>query len=61
MGESETIKRLNPPGDKVRVERHKLFAAEWQCCGFVAWEVEDLGDEVILTVRGDTDGVTAMA
>jgi hypothetical protein len=38
-----------------------LVAAESQCCGFVAWELEDVGDEVTLTVRGDQEGVTAMA
>lgn len=42
-------------------ELSELVACERQCCGFVAWELEDLGDEVMLSVRGDTEGVTAMA
>lgn len=42
-------------------ELSELVAGERQCCGFVAWELEDLGDEVMLSVRGDTEGVTAMA
>jgi hypothetical protein len=42
-------------------ELSELVAEERQCCGFVAWELEDLGDEVMLSVGGDTEGVTAMA
>ncbi|MGH8927046.1 MAG: hypothetical protein ACRDWH_01750 [Acidimicrobiia bacterium] len=39
----------------------ELVAAEWECCGFVAWELEDLGNERILPVRGDPEEVRAMA
>ncbi len=46
---------------EMTAELSALVAAERQCCGFVAWELEDLGNEVVLTVRGDTEGVTAMA
>lgn len=50
-----------PSDDELRAALGELVAAERQCCGFVEWEVNDLGEEVILTVRGDADGVTAMA
>lgn len=42
-------------------ELTKLVVAERQCCGFVAWELDDRGNEMVLTVRGDALGVTAMA
>ncbi len=38
-----------------------LVDSERVCCGFVEWELEDLGDQISLSVRGDEDGVTAMA
>jgi hypothetical protein len=38
-----------------------LVAAERICCGFVGWTLEDLGDEIVLTINGDTEGVEAMA
>ena len=38
-----------------------LVDSERQCCGFVEWELKDLGEEISLTVRGDREGVTAMA
>lgn len=47
--------------DMVRSELTDLVAAERICCGFVAWTLEDLGDEIVLTISGDTDGVDAMA
>lgn len=50
-----------PIGDQLRAELGELVAAERQCCGFVAWELEDLGDQVTLSIRGDVDGVMAMA
>ena len=39
----------------------ELVAAECECCGFVDWEVQDRGGELHLIVRGDPDGVLAMA
>lgn len=50
-----------PSGDEVMAELGELVAAERQCCGFVAWELEEVGSEVVLTVRGDTEGIMAMA
>jgi len=50
-----------PTDDEVMPELIELVAAERQCNGFVSWELEDLGNEVVLTVRGDTEGVMAMA
>ena len=50
-----------PTGDDLMVELSALVAAERQCCGFVAWELENRGNEVVLTVLGDIEGVTAMA
>lgn len=50
-----------PTDDELMTELSELVAGERQCCGFVAWELEDLGDEVMLSISGDTDGVTAMA
>jgi hypothetical protein len=48
-------------GDNVLAQLQGLIAAEQQCCGFVAWEVEELGNAVLLAVRGDPDGVRAMS
>ncbi|MCA1737046.1 MAG: hypothetical protein LC739_13395 [Actinobacteria bacterium] len=45
-----------PTDDEVMPELIELVAAERQCCGFVSWELEYLGNEVVLTVRGDTEG-----
>ena len=39
----------------------ELVAAESECCGFVDWELQDRGEEVHLVVRGDPEGVMAMA
>ena len=50
-----------PTGDDLMAELSALVAAERQCCGFVAWDLEDRGNEVVLTVRGDNEGLTAMA
>lgn len=47
--------------DVVRSELVDLVAAERICCGFVGWTLEDLGDEIVLTINGDTEGVEAMA
>jgi hypothetical protein len=47
-----------------RAGRERLVAlvgAERQCCGFVEWELEDQGDEMSLTVRGNLEGVMALA
>ena len=50
-----------PIGDDLIADLSALVAAERQCCGFVAWDLEDRGNEVVLIVRGDIEGVTAMA
>ena len=47
--------------DMLRADLARLVVAEQQCCGFVAWELDDQGDEMVLTVSGDPIGVTAMA
>ena len=48
--------------DRVGRERLvALVAAERQCCGFVECELEDQGDEMSLTVRGNKEGVMALA
>ena len=47
--------------DATRTELTRLVVAERQCCGFVDWELEDVGDELVLTVSGDAIGVSAMA
>lgn len=39
----------------------ELVAAEGLCCGFVTWELKDLGAELMLAVGGDPEGVKAMA
>jgi hypothetical protein len=39
----------------------ELVAAERECCGFVDWELQNRGDELRLIVRGDPEGVSAMA
>jgi hypothetical protein len=38
-----------------------LVAAARICCGFVGWTLEDMGNEMVLTINGDTEGVAAMA
>lgn len=38
-----------------------LVASERECCGFVEWELDDLGSEIVLTLRGEKEGLTAMA
>jgi hypothetical protein len=45
----------------LRAELAGRVVAERQCCGFVAWELDDRGDGILLTVSGEPDGVTAMA
>ncbi|HUP16086.1 MAG TPA: hypothetical protein VM848_08580 [Acidimicrobiia bacterium] len=46
--------------DDTRSELVRLVGAERQCCGFVDWQLEELGDELVLTISGDPDGVEAM-
>ena len=46
--------------DATRAELCRLVVAERQCCGFVAWELEDRGDELVVTIIGDPAGVDAM-
>lgn len=46
--------------DALRAELESLVMAERECCGFVTWEFDDLGDEMVLNVLGDSLGVTAM-
>ena len=38
-----------------------LVEAEAACCAFVQWHVTDDGDDVLLTVTADDDGVAALA
>jgi hypothetical protein len=40
-----------PSGDEVMAELGELVAAERQCCGFVAWKLEDLGSETPRQLR----------
>lgn len=47
--------------DMLRADLTRLVVAERRCCGFVAWELDDRGDEILLSVSGDPIGVKAMA
>ena len=47
--------------DTTRAVLDRLVLAESLCCGFVDWQLEDLGDELLLTLSGPANGVTAMA
>ena len=47
--------------DAVRSELTDLVAAERICCSFVGWALEDLDNEMVLTINGDPEGVAAMA
>ena len=47
--------------DATRAELNRLVVAERHCCGFVDWQLEDLGDELTLIITGDPPGVAAMA
>jgi hypothetical protein len=38
-----------------------LVAAERQCCGFVDWNLEERGTDLVITVRGEPDGLRAIA
>jgi hypothetical protein len=46
--------------DDTRSDLVRLVVAERQCCGFVDWQLEDLGEELVLTISGDPAGVEAM-
>jgi hypothetical protein len=46
--------------DATRAELQRLVVAERQCCGFVSWDLEDRGDELVVTINGDPTGVNAM-
>jgi hypothetical protein len=50
-----------PPSVDLSTKLGELVAAESECCGFVDWELQDRGDELRLIVRGDREGVSAMA
>jgi hypothetical protein len=45
----------------VREELEALAAAERQCCSFADWEVAPEGDQVILRIVSNTDGIDALA
>ena len=47
--------------DEVRANLVDLVTAERECCNFVDWELEDRGQELTLTIRGDANGVAAMS
>jgi hypothetical protein len=47
--------------DEVRAELARLVVAERECCAFVAWDLDERGDEIVLTLSGDPFGVAAMA
>jgi hypothetical protein len=49
-----------PATDNIRSDLVRLVGAERQCCGFVDWQLEDLGDVLVLTISGDPAGVEAM-
>jgi hypothetical protein len=46
--------------DDSRSDLVRLVGAERRCCGFVDWQFEDLGDELVVTISGDPAGVEAM-
>jgi len=50
-----------PTSVELSTKLGELVAAESECCGFVDWELQDRGDELLLIVRGDPEGVLAMA
>jgi hypothetical protein len=50
-----------PPSVELSNKLAGLVAAESECCGFVDWDLEDRGGELRLIVRGDVEGVLAMA
>jgi hypothetical protein len=35
--------------------------AERACCGFVAWDLDEADDQLLLTVSGNPEGVTAIS
>jgi hypothetical protein len=49
-----------PATDNTRGDLARLVGAERQCCGFVDWQLEDLGEELVLTISGEPAGVEAM-
>ncbi|MEX2623575.1 MAG: hypothetical protein WD651_07595 [Acidimicrobiia bacterium] len=46
--------------ESVRVELNRLVAAERDCCGFVAWDIDDVDGEMVLGVTGETSAVDAI-
>ena len=50
-----------PPSVDLSTKLGELVAAESECCGFVNWALEDRSDELRLIVRGNVEGVLAMA
>ncbi|MCA1737000.1 MAG: hypothetical protein LC739_13150 [Actinobacteria bacterium] len=49
------------PDEDLAATLTPLVAAERECCGFVEWDLEDRGSELVLNIRGDPEGVSAMA
>ena len=52
---------LFPPSVDLSTKLTELVTAERECCGFVEWAIEDRDGELRLIVRGDADGVLALA
>jgi hypothetical protein len=50
-----------PDTDQLRNDLGNLVVAERECCGFVAWDLDDVDDQLLLTVSGSADGVTAIS
>lgn len=50
-----------PPVENLTSRVPILVAAESECCGFVDWEFGDHGGHLVLTIRGNEEGVIAMA
>jgi hypothetical protein len=47
--------------EPVHARLTELVAAERDCCGFLDWELEESGDDLVLTVSGEEMGLAAIA
>lgn len=48
-------------GEETRADLMRLIAAERECCGFVAWDLEETTAAIAVLVTGSNEGVSAMA
>lgn len=46
--------------EAMRTELNRLVTAERECCGFVTWDIDVVGDEIVLRVAGETSAVDAI-